>query len=200
MNAESGSISILDLDAMRVTRTIAVKPALEYAALAADGTLFVNDEDANEMEVVDVAHGTVAPAIALPGCEAPSGLALDTRTAHLIVACANGEAAVVNARTRKLVGLVPIGRGPDAVILDAARRRAYVPCGKDGVLDVLTLDGPTVRRVARVSTAVGARTGALDPSTGAVYLPTARLEPAKTPNAHPTPRPGSFRILVVKSS
>lgn len=198
MNADAGTISVIDVPSMRQTRTIAVKPALEYGALASDGTLFVNDEDANEMEVVDVRSGRAGTPIAMPGCEAPSGLAYDAKTNRLIAACANGKAAIVDAKTRSLVDYVDTGKGPDAVILDTARRLAFIPCGKDGVLDVLSIDGPNVRRVGSVRTAVGARTGALDPATGAIYLPTASMTPSSTPNGRPTPRPGTFRVLVVK--
>ncbi|WP_277978938.1 YncE family protein [Sphingomonas phyllosphaerae] len=198
MNADAGSVSMIDVASTRQIRTIIVKPALEYAALATNGTLFVNDEDANEMEVVDVRRGRVGKPVAMPGCEAPSGLAFDRKTNRLIAACANGRAAIVDAKTRSIVDYVETGRGPDAVILDAARRLAFVPCGKDGVLDILSLDGPKVRRTGRVKTAAGARTGALDPDTGAIYLPTASMSPSPTPNGRPVPQPGTFRVLVVK--
>lgn len=198
MNADDGTVSVIDVASMKVTRTVSVKPALEYAALTPDGTLFVNDEDANEMEVVDVAHGVAGKAIAMPGCEAPSGLAFDVKSARLIAACANGKAAVVDARQRSFVGLVDIGMGPDAVILDEARRLAFIPCGEDGVLDILSLDGATIARVGQVTTAAGARTGALDQATGAIYLPTALFDPPAKAGSRPVPRPGTFRVLVVR--
>ncbi|WP_242098465.1 YncE family protein [Sphingomonas sp. CROZ-RG-20F-R02-07] len=197
MNGVGGTVSVIDTNAMRVTRTIAVKPALEYAALA-DGTLFINNEDLNEIEVVDVAQGKTGAPIAMPGCEGPTGLAYDARRAMLVSACSNGQAAIVDANARRLVTLIPIGKGADAVILDAARRLAFVPCGKDGVLDILALDRPGgIAHAGRVTTEVGARTGALDPATGIVYLPTARFAPSQAAGARPAPLPGSFHILVV---
>ncbi|WP_034158107.1 YncE family protein [Sphingomonas sp. ERG5] len=200
MNSDSGTVSVVDTQAMRVTATIAVKPALEYAALVGD-TAFINNEDANEIETVDLARGKAGAPIALPGCEAPTGLGYDARHGQLIGACANGKAVVVDARTKRLVALIDIGKGPDAVIMDEARRLAFIPCGKDGVLDILSLDAPGgVARVGRVTTEVGARTGALDPDTGAIYLPTARFTPPATPGARPGLVPGSFHILVVKPS
>ena len=198
MNADSGTISVIDTVAMKTLKTIEVKPALEYGALAPSGTLFVNNEDANEMEVVDVAKGVAGKAIALTGCEAPSGLAYDAKTGRLIAACANGKAAIVDAATKKLTGLVDIGVGPDAVILDAARRLAFIPAGKDGVLDILSLDGPQVRHIGTVKTEVGARTGALDSTTGTIYLPTAQFAPPAKPGARPQPLPGTFHLLVVR--
>lgn len=198
MNADDGTVSVIDLAAMTVSRTVSVKRALEYAAVVPGGTLFVNDEDANEIEVVDLERGRSLEPVALPGCEGPTGLAYDARTGRLIAACANGKAAIVDARRRGLVALVDIGEGADAVILDAERRVALVPCGRDGVLDVLSLDGPAIRRIGRVHTAVGARTGALDPSTGRIYLPTADLSPPRTEGGRGVPVPGTFRVIVVR--
>lgn len=198
MNAHAGSVSEINIGSQRVVRTISVKPGLEYAAVAPGHMLFVNDEDANEIETVDLTAGKAIGAIALPGCEGPSGLALDAAHHRLVSACANGKAAIVDIVSRKLVNLVDIGRGPDAVIIDEKRQVALIPCGRDGVLDVLSLDGSTVRHIAKVPTEVGARTGALDPATGIVYLPTARFAPASKPGARPQAIPGSFHILVLR--
>ena len=201
MNAQGGSVSVVDVAAARVERTIPVKPALEYAAVGPGGALFVNDEDANEIEVVDLRTGKTGTPIPLTGCEAPSGLGYDTASGRLISACANGKAAIVDARRRRLVGLVDIGRGPDAVIIDEARRLAFIPCGREGTLEVLSLDGPAgVRRIETVRTAVGARTGALDPSDGAVYLPIAEFGPPATAGGRPVAKPGTFHVLVVRPS
>ncbi|MBN8815928.1 MAG: gluconolactonase [Sphingomonas sp.] len=198
MNSADGTVSVVDADAMRVTRTIKLKPGLEYAAL--DGTtLFVNDEDSNEIEVTDLAANRPIAPIALNGCEGPTGIAYDAQHDTLIAACANGKAAIVDAKSRRLVKLIDIGRGPDAVIMDYRRRLAFIPCGRDGVLEILSLDAPGgVARVGRVTTEVGARTGALDPATGTIYLPTARFSAPASPAARPSAVPGSFHVLVVR--
>ena len=196
----TGSVAVIDTVAMRVTATIAVKPGLEYAALAKDGTLFVNNEDANEIEVIDVARGTVLAPIVLPGCEGPTGLGYDARGNRLISACGNGKAAVVDAARRRVVTAIDIGKGADAVIVDEARHRAFVPCGASGVLEILALSPSGVTRTSTLATEVGARTGALDPRTGAIYLPTARFAAPVAPAKRPTPVPGSFHVVKVVAS
>lgn len=199
MNAKGGTVSVIDVAVRRVVRTVTLKPGLEYAQLAADGTLFVNNEDENEIETADINSGKAGVAIKLTGCTAPSGLALDRQSGTLISACDNGKAAVVDARGKKLVKLLDIGQGPDAVILDAGRHTAFIPCGRDGTLSVIALDGkgsPAVTGV--VKTAAGARTGALNPLDGTLYLPSAQFGAAPAGGGRPQPVPGTFSILAIK--
>jgi len=82
------------------------------------------------------------------------------------------------------------------VIFDPARDMAFIPCGRSGELDVVAIRGAAVVVVQRLATHVGARSGAVDPKTGAVYLPTAEFDPSPG-GGRPTARPGTFEILVV---
>jgi YVTN family beta-propeller protein len=198
MNAKAGTVSVIDIAKWSVARTVALKPGLEYGVLADDGMVFVNNEDENEIESFDLKLGKIGVTIAMPGCTGPTGLGYDAKTARLISACDNGKAAVVDTKTKRMIALLPIGLGPDAVIDDAARRLAFVLCGKDGVLTMIALDAAGGPRVAgTIKTEAGARTGALDPADGTLYLPTARYAAAAAPSAKPVPIPGSFHILVV---
>jgi YVTN family beta-propeller protein len=199
MNAKEGTVSVIDVAHRQVVRTITLKPGLEFAQLAADGTLFINNEDAGEIETASIKTGAPGAAIKLEGCEGPTGLALDPARGVLISACANGKAAVVNVASRQVMKLLPIGARPDAVILDTARRRALIPCGGDGTVTEIALGGRGAPAVAgTIKTQTGARTGALDPATGIVYLPTARLSPPATAGARPAPVPGSFVVLTLR--
>jgi hypothetical protein len=51
-----------------------------------------------------------------------------------------------------------------------------------------------------VATARSAKTGAVDPAIGKIYLPRAKLLPPDTESARPKPEPGTFEILVVAPS
>ena len=62
---------------------------------------------------------------------------------------------------------------------------------------MLDTSGALPRTIERVPTQRGARTGAVDPETGRVYLPTARFGPPPAPNQRPSAVPGSFEVLVV---
>ncbi|GAA4780593.1 hypothetical protein GCM10023219_30800 [Stakelama sediminis] len=198
MNAKSGTISLIDVPTHKVMATITLKPGLEYAAQGPGSSLFVNNEDESELETADLSTAKAGAAIALPGCKSPSGLAYDSASGMLISACDNGKAAIIDAHSRKLVKLLDIGSGPDAVILDAARRKAYIPCGDSGTLSIISMTGKAGPHISGVmKTERGARTGALDPRTGLLYLPTARFAPGTTGHHAPLV-PGSFHILVVK--
>ncbi|MGJ3647014.1 YncE family protein [Sphingomonas sp. GlSt437] len=200
MNARAGTVSVIDVAHRQVARTITLAPGLEYAALVGKSTLYVNNEDKNEIETADLATGTVGATIALTGCTGPSGLAYDAKTSVVISACGNSKAALVDAKAGKLIRLLDIGQGPDAVILDAARRKAFIPCGRDGTLVVIDLDARGGAKVIdTVATAKGARTGALDPTDGTVYLPTADFGPAPAAGGRPQPVAGSFRVLAVSA-
>jgi hypothetical protein len=82
------------------------------------------------------------------------------------------------------------------VFCDPARKLAFIPCGRDGVLEVIAVNGPNdVAIVQTAITQVGARTGAVNPATGANYLPTAKYghQPSGLFNAVA----GSYEVLVV---
>jgi YVTN family beta-propeller protein len=198
MNARSGTVSVVDPASGTVIRTIALAPGLELPALDENGLLYINNEDANLIHVVDPASGAVRAPIALAGCEGPTGLGYDPRTHILIAACANGKAAVVDPAAGRVTQLLDIGRGPDTVMIDSARGLAFIPCGRDGELDVIALArGRPLAVTERVPTEIGARTGALDPATGDIYLPTARFGPPPAAGGRPAALPGTFHVLVV---
>jgi len=110
--------------------------------------------------------------------------------------------AVTDSHSGKHVASVAIGEHPDAAAYDRRRGLVYSSNG-DGSLTVIHQD--TADRYSVIQTLPtqrGARTMALDPATGKVYLVTADLGPAPPPtDGQPAPRPapiaGSFVVLVV---
>src|SRR5580692_2974788 len=167
MNGKSGDITFIDPATHAVAATVAVGGALEFAAADGAGKAFVNIEDQNQIGVIDTRAHTLVGHYALAGCDGPSGLAYAPGAGVLIAACANKVAKVLSAADGHDVATLAIGAGPDAVIYDPVRKLAFIPCGRDGVLEVIAVRGPTdVAVVATVATQVGARTGAVDPATG----------------------------------
>lgn len=196
MNARDGTATIVDPVAAKAVATVEIGGGLELPALDGHGHLFVNVEDRSEIAEVDLASRKVLKHIALTGCEGPTGLAY-LSSGILVSACANGVAKLVRASTGAIAGEIAIGPHPDGAFADPARRRAYIPSGGDGTLTILDTSKPLPRLLARVPTQAGARTGAVDPDTGRVYLPTARFGPPAAAGQRPRPVAGSFEVLVV---
>lgn len=196
MGGDSGAISVVDLERTAETSRITVKPGLEVPVLFDDHMLAVNNEDLGEIELVDLVAGKMVGTIAMPGCRGPTGLAYAPHLGLALSSCANGKAALVDLRHRRVVKMVPIGLGPDTAIWDAKRRRFLVPCGKSGTLAVIASGKHGLELVATVPTEQSARTAALDPVTGQLFFPAARFAPAPA-GKRPAVIPGSFHIVVL---
>jgi DNA-binding beta-propeller fold protein YncE len=152
-----------------------------------------------QIAVIDVHARRVVRRIPMNGCDFPTGLAWDPRTNLLISACAlNGVVKVIAAGTGAEIATLPIGKFPDAVILDVERRKIFVPNGGDGTLTIADIQSDqAVRTAGTIKTKVSARTGALDETTGDVYLPSATLAKQLLPWFHTRYVPGTFEVLVI---
>jgi hypothetical protein len=108
--------------------------------------------------------------------------------------------AILDTITGKTLKTVPIGKGVDGCAFDPGTGQAFASCG-DGTLTVVRETSPaTFEVVQTLPTRRGARTLALDPATHKIYLPTAEFESGPpTPGKRPTPKPGTFMIVVVSS-
>ena len=197
MDNKDGVVLLIDADKKASAGSIEVGGALEFAVADGEGKVFVYVEDKNSLAVLDIASRKIVARRSLPGCDGPSGLALDLQSHVLVSACGNGKAVATSAIDGKVLATLPIGAHPDAVIFDAKNKRFLVPCGGNGVLTVITEEGDSLKVTASIPTAVGARLGAVDPATGKVYLPVADFEPVAKPGERSAPIPGTFRILVL---
>lgn len=126
---------------------------------------------------------------------------MDVEHRRLFVGCRNRALVVVNADTGKVVASLPIGKGVDATAFDPRARLVFSSNG-DGTLTVIAEETPDKYGVVQnVTTEKGARTMALDPVSGDVFLVTADFveAPSARPNrTRPVPAPGTFRLLVFK--
>jgi DNA-binding beta-propeller fold protein YncE len=196
MDAKDADATLIDPLAGKPVGRLPLGGKPEFAVADGHGRLFVNLEDQGKMAVIDTAGRKVVGAHALPGCERPGALGIDTESGVLVAACANRTAIAIRAADGKVLAPhLPIDRKPDAVIFDAANKSFYIPCGRDGTLAVISeSSGEVLTVLDNVPTAVGAHTGALDSRTGRLYLPTADYHLTLTGVA---PADGTFRILVL---
>ena len=201
MNHDSGESTVIDPVARKAVATIPVGGTLEFPASDGAGKVFVNITSVPEIAVIDVKSKAVTAHYKLDGCRGASGLAYATKSKLLISSCGNGMAKVLQADTGKEIASLPIARGPDAVIYDPVRQLAFIPCGGDGVLEIISVADPAhVASVGHIQTEPGSRTGTLDPQSGRLYLMASKPDPAGTPG--PGGRgiarvPGTYEVLVI---
>jgi DNA-binding beta-propeller fold protein YncE len=201
-NAGSQDATAVDAAKGEVVGTIPLGGKPEFAASDGKGTVFVNLEDKNQLFALDAKGLTVKERWPLPGCDEPSGLALDAKNRRLFVGCGNKVMPIVNADNGKVLATLPIGGGVDATAFDDGTGLAFASCG-EGVLTVVSEESPNKFSVAEnVPTERGARTMALDSKTHQVYTVTAKFgpPPAATPEQpHPRPSilPDTFMVLVL---
>jgi DNA-binding beta-propeller fold protein YncE len=202
-NGRSASATAVNARSLAVEGQVPVGGKPEAGVADGRGTVYVNIEDKGEIAVIDSRALTVTRRIALPDCEEPSGLALDDAHHRLFSVCGNAKMVVVDAQSGALVAAVPTGPGTDGAAFDARTGTAFSSNGGDGTLTVVRAAGPSgYAAVQTVPTRRGARTIALDPRTGHVYVVTAEFGPAPAPTAdNPRPRrtivPGSFVVIEV---
>ena len=183
----------------------AAKPAVdlggkpEYAVADGHGKVYVNLVDKDQVAVLDTATMTVtARWPTAPGAR-PTGMAMDRNGRRLIVGCRNQKLVVMSADDGHVIADLPIGPGVDATAFSAGC--ALASCG-DATLSVARADDDGHFSIIQtVATLPGARTMAVDPTGRHIWLPTAELEPvaasAANPHPRPTPKPGSFKIVVI---
>lgn len=202
-NGHSKNASVLDAASAGIIATVALPGKPEFPQADGKGFVYVNIEDKNEIVKLDATTQRVVATWPLTGCESPSGMAIDRARHRLFSVCDGNKMAVVDYTSGKLLGLASIGDSPDAAAFDTKTGLAFSSNGGDATLSVIDTTKTGFPTVQTIKTAQGARTMALDASTGWIYLVTARLgaKPAATaamPHPRPAVLPGSFEVLVVE--
>ncbi|MEO6967251.1 MAG: YncE family protein [Rhodanobacteraceae bacterium] len=202
-NGHSNDASVIDAGSGKLLGTIALPGKPEEAVSDGRGHVYDNIEDKHELAEIDPMAMKVMNTWPLKDCEEPSGLAIDTAHHRLFSVCQNKTMAVTDADSGKPVANVAIGDGPDGAAFDAQRGLVFSSNGESGTLTVVREDdADRFSVIANAPTQKSARTLALDPQSGRVYLSAAQFGERPAPTAeHPHPRPsivpGSFTILVV---
>lgn len=190
MNHTGGDITLVDPVAMKAVGTIAVGGALEAAAVDGAGRAYVNVEDKAEIVAIDLRARKVMAHYKLKDCEGPTGIAYAPADRALITTC-DGVAQVIAAATGKLIANIKIGDGADGVAFDPTQKLAFVSSGQSGDMSVISISGGKAALVDTVKTQTTARTIALDPRNGRLYMPAAETGPDGKGRL-----PGTFQLLV----
>jgi len=142
----------------------------EGAASNGKGTLYVNNEGKNTIQVLDAKSMKVLSSWPLAPCEGPTGIAYDRANDRIFSGCGK-TSVVLDAKTGKTVATITNGDGVDALGWDPKEKLIYIPAGRDGNVTVAHQDSPDKYSVvATVQTMPRAKTITVDPVTHNAYL------------------------------
>jgi DNA-binding beta-propeller fold protein YncE len=201
-NHGSHDISAIDARTGEVVGTVKAGGDGEQAVIGADGMIYVNSEDTNEVVVFDPKSLQVTKRFPIGVAKTPTGLAYDAKTNRLFIGCRNEPKMVVmDASTGKVINSFPIGKGVDFAGFDPQAKLIFFSCG-EGTLSIYHEKSADVYEDAgAVTTQPSAKTMAFDPKTRKIFLSAA--EYVETPPTPPATRPqrsvkpGSFVVIVV---
>ena len=139
-NWSSASVSVIDTDADKVIATLHVGKNPNDMKLSADGRLFVacaDDDsvyviDARTLEVIERLSTTLTPLA--PEGSTPNALAIDDQRKLLYVANADNNSLTVarigNRAHSTVIGFIPTGWYPSALVLAGRGERLYIGAAK----------------------------------------------------------------------
>ena len=200
IDGDSGKLTVIDPKTDDVVATIDGGGGLEFGVSGVNGKVYVNGAAKGEIVRIDVATNKVDAHWPLPGCTKPHGLAIDRAAHRLFSSCANKVLVVADAEKGSILATLPIGEGTDGAEFDPKRNLAF-SSNREGTLSIIAEKSPgSFVPQSPVATQFGARTMALDPESGRLYLIAAdfTLNPKATaadPRHRYTITPGTARLL-----
>jgi DNA-binding beta-propeller fold protein YncE len=176
VDSDPGKITVIDPKSDTVIATLDGAGKLEIGAADGSGKVYVNGEAKQEILRIDTRSNHIDARWPIPACTSPHGLAVDAKSRRVFVSCANGVMVVVDANNGKQLAMLPIGARTDGAAFDPRTLRAFSSNG-DGTLTVIQEKSANDFVVlGNVTTLLGARTMALDPGTGRLYVVAAEMK------------------------
>jgi len=196
IDGDSGKVTVIRPSTDAVVTNVDLGGKLEAGVAAGDGRVFVLGAEKREVLAIDARNNKVTARWPIPTCVSPHGVAYDAAGHRLFASCVNSQMVVLNANTGAVVATVPIGRGSDSAAWDPKRKLAFSSNGFDGTISVIAQKTPdSYVALTAIPTAISARTMALDPATGRLFVATLDVTPAASPGERPTPKAGTLRLL-----
>ena len=201
MDGDSGTITVIDAATGAAAAPIALGTGLEFAAVDGRGALFVNLADARAVARIDTRTGRVTARWPIPDCVSPHGMAFDAATRRIFTSCVDGWLDVLDDADGHVVARLPIGKRSDSVAIDPVRRRVFSANGEGSISVFRIADASHFVSLGALATPVGARTMAVDPQSGRLFLAAAVLQgmgPPRRSGGPPSARfvPGSLALMM----
>jgi len=170
--AYEGGLAVVDPGSGQVVRRVSIPGHPESFQLERNGSrIFANLPGAGQIVVVNRNTATVIARWPGLASRANYPLALDEVTNRVFVGFRTpASLGVYDTMNGNGVGTAPVVGDTDDLFYDNSRRRLYV-IGGEGYVDVLQRDaGEGLRRLTRIETASGARTGLFVPGQNRLYV------------------------------
>lgn len=159
---DDGAIGILDARTGIQRRNISLPAHPEaFQLIPQDRRLFINLPDADKIAVADPDRMQILAQWKNPdGLSGNFPMAVDPEGERIFVGFRRPSAlAVLNAKTGALISKLELSEDADDFFFDAKRKRLYAVCG-EGFVDVFDAAvAGKERRIAKIATSPGARTG-----------------------------------------
>ena len=170
IDGDSGKLTVIDPKTDTVVATVDGGGALEFGEAGNNGKFYVDGTEKNEIVRVDAATNMADAHWPMPTCVKPHGLAIDREHHRLFASCSNKVMVVMNADNGVVMATLPIGEGTDFASFDPQSGLAY-SSNRDGTISVIAEMSPDkFVSLPSIPTQIGARTMAIDPNTGRIYL------------------------------
>jgi WD40 repeat protein len=144
-NETFSMLSVINTNADKKVADIKIDgDTLEAMALPhSSSLLYVNNPGKNLVDVVNRKSRMVLATWPVTMGQRNVAMAIDPDAHRLFVACRSGALIVFDTDTGKELQSLPIGKGVDDLIFDAATKRLYATCGSDaGTIAVYHEDNP----------------------------------------------------------
>jgi DNA-binding beta-propeller fold protein YncE len=193
-NHSGKTVTVIDAKTNAIVATTPIGGTAETGqADASIGKVFVNLEDTDSVDVIDMTSHKVVANYKVAPAESPTGMAVDAKTHRLFVG--GGKALVMmDTNTGKVVGSAPICDNTDATWYDAGTKMAFVSCS-DGHVTVVNVAGDKLTVAQTLDTARGARTMSVDTMTHRLYLAAVKYA-APAGGGAAAAVPDSFHVMV----
>jgi YVTN family beta-propeller protein len=166
----NGALAVIDAENRRKIADIPLKAHPEGFQLDAKSRqVFVNIPDARAISVIDISTGQQKARWPIADARGNFPMAIDETASQVVIVFRNPpKLRAYSTRTGKVVNELDICGDSDDVFFDARRNRLYVSCGA-GFIDVIDGSG-AFKRIARIPTAIGARTSLFVPDLDRLFL------------------------------
>jgi YVTN family beta-propeller protein len=200
IDGDSGKLTVIDPKTDTIVTTIDGGGGLEFGDTGNNGKFYVDGFEKNEIVRIDTAANVADAHWAMTTCIGPHGLAIDRAHRRLFATCSNKVMVIMNADNGAVITTLPIGEGSDFATFDPERGLAF-SSNRDGTLSVVAEMSPeNFVSLPAIPTQLGARTMAIDPNSGRIYLVTGEMAvnetttPADSRHRY-SMKPGSVKLL-----